>query len=115
MDKNLTPWWLVVATILAIGMAISVSGCASINDSLQTHEERHCDGWTHQYSPSDGKPFFYQWTKTRASSEKPWLYIRVDNPNITCRLFGVQASGTLIVDACAIWQPQNCIIILPTN
>ena len=111
MDKNLIPWWLVVATILAIGMAISVSGCADL--SLQAHEERHCEGWTHTDIPQGQTAFRYEWKKVRDASERPWLYVNVDNPNQTCRALGSQAAGNVIISGCAIWQPSNCIIILP--
>lgn len=110
----LIPWPLIIATIIVIGIALFVSGCASMDyeTSILGHEERHCNGWTHQTPSADDVTVFYEWQKARPASLKPWLYVRVSDTDTTCRSMGVQASGTRHIDACAIWQPVNCIIIL---
>ena len=117
-SKDIEYAWDVVNNILwVIALLFLVSlaaGCAVMPEdlSLQTHEEKHCEGWVHQ-NPSGSVPFIYEWSKTRPASLKPWFYVKVDDPNITCRMLGSQASQRIHIDACAIWKPQGCEIYLP--
>ncbi len=117
-------WWFrhedrILQAFCLIGgafvLAALIAGCASMPEdlSLQAHEERHCEGETHQQVAGDGQPFIYEWKQTRPASAKPWVYAQVGNPNEVCRLLGAISAGNNIINACAIWRPVNCIIILP--
>ena len=92
-------------------LILLLSGCAGM--TLQEHEEKHCQGFVHQQVPAGGVPFRYEWKQTRPESVKPWLYVKVDDPNATCRALGTNFSKDGVIEACAQWQPINCIIILP--
>lgn len=98
----LIPWWLVVATVAAIMLSVSLSGCSTVPAEIVAHEERHCDGWSHAGGA---------WVHTRAASAKPWAYIRVPDTNATCRFLGVVEDAP--VTGCALWQSVGCIIVLP--
>ena len=107
-DLEFTPeqtiFWL--AILLALG---AIFGCSSMPLDLRAHEERHCEGWSHT-----GDAPFYVWTKTRAASVKPWMYLEAEDTDAACRILGTDAAGNLgRIGACALWQPANCIIILP--
>lgn len=109
----LIPGWLLLLTACAILAAIMVTtGCASIQaEDLTVHEERHCEGWTHT-----GREPFYVWAKTREASLKPWFYLHVEDTDKVCRSIGADLQRTLShIAACAQWQPQGCIIVLPVN
>ena len=95
--------WLVSLLVLI--------GCAS-ND-IREHEEKHCDGWTHNVPTNKTGPIYYEWQKSKPASIKPWITIYVDNPNDTCQQFGAFSIEGHIILGCAIWKPINCIIILP--
>ena len=84
----LIPWPLIIVTIIVIGIAISVSGCASL-----------------------------EWKQTRPASAKPWFYIHVDDDKVdaVCRSIGTQAARGERIEACATWKPQGCEIVLPRN
>lgn len=95
------------AVALACAFAV-LSGCASYPADLQTHEERHCDGWEHT-----GDAPFYTWTQVRPASVKPWLYVRVNNVERACGEYGIVQEAGQSINGCAQWKPVNCIIILP--
>ncbi len=97
---------------IAFLAALSISGCAS--NELILHEEKHCDGFEHQSPDYSQVAFVYEWVKKREASKKPWVYMYVDDPNHACRLLGmVQTASNVLIRACAIWRPENCLIVLP--
>ena len=105
----LIPFWLLLVTVAVIFAAImATAGCSTMPLDLVAHEERHCEGYSHT-----GEAPFYTWTQTRAASVKPWLYVKVDDIDRTCRELGTQAQAGHRINACAKWQPINCIIYLP--
>ncbi len=100
-------FWLCVLALLVCLMW----GCASMTDDLREHEAWHCRGWVHE-----GTAPSYSWTKVREESAQPWLTVRVDDPDSTCRIMGADPQRSLMrVAACAVWQPVGCTIILPKN
>ena len=110
-------WWMFPHLIpIRFGrwlfVALGLMGCASM-DEMRQHEEMHCSGWAHQVPTHQEGPTFYEWEKTRPESVKPWVYIYTHDPEAACRAIGAQAVGNRIIQACAIWKPSNCIIILP--
>ena len=122
-ERGFKPWLCrhedgilkVCIVLMLLGMIWLMSGCASIPaDSAQAHEERHCAGWKHQVTRRGEFPIFYEWTKTRPASAKPWVYLYVENVDAACRYQGADAVGNIErIGGCAIWHPVNCIIILP--
>lgn len=57
-----------------------------------------------------------EWTKTRPASIKPWLYVKVAEADFVCRTLGADPRRRLgRINACATWQPVNCVIYLPEN
>lgn len=104
-------FWIVVLCLLAA--VLMSTGCAT-ELSVREHEEKHCDGYTHN-EPREGEiVFVYEWTKTRAASEKPWFYVAVEDTNVTCRFLGPSLSlNQRRINGCAIWKPQGCEIYLP--
>jgi hypothetical protein len=80
----LLPGWLLLATLIAFGVAMCVSGCAS---------------------------FDYEWKQTRPASFKPWFVVTVSDPDATCRHVGTDTQGRNgRIQACAQWKPQGCTI-----
>lgn len=109
---SLIPRWLIViAVAIIIGCLVALTGCAT--QDLRAHEEKHCEGWTHQVAAADQVVIRYEWTKTRTESIKPWIYFYVDDPHTVCSRLGAQAAKGLRINACANWKPQGCTIILP--
>ena len=104
---------LFAAACIALVVALLLlPGCASTyTQELVAHEEMHCQGWSHT-----GTFPFYDWSRTRPASVKPWVYLSIDNPDEACRYMGVAATrADSTINACAIWMPKNCIIILPKD
>ena len=105
----LIPWPLLLLTALAIMAALMVTaGCASVPQDLQSHEEKHCEGWSHT-----GSAPFYTWERKREAAPKPWLYVRAIDPDSACRALGATEAGAMA--ACAQWHPSHCIIVLPED
>ena len=116
-------WWFrhedrILKAFCLIGgafvLAALIAGCATMPEdlSLQAHEEKHCEGFTHQRI-TGAAPFRFEWARSRPESAKPWFYVRVEDTDTTCRMLGSQASQGTRINACAIWKPQGCEIYLP--
>ena len=112
-DDSAGDWFVFCVVVAALLACLLLPGCASIAD-LQSHEEMHCAGFAHGASDKNATVRQPEWFRVHAPSEKPWIYVRVDNPNATCRQFSTSAaSSESTIFGCAVWQPANCIIILP--
>ena len=114
-------WWfrhetpILKALCLAgfVYIVFALAGCATTD--LRAHEERHCEGWTHQ-TPADNQVLVrYDWTQTRPASPKPWTYIYADDPHAACSTLGAQVSRGHRIEACATWTLTGCTIILPKD
>ncbi len=105
IDRWCRRFVMVVGPLLLLFL---LTACSSIPADLVAHEERHCEGWEHT-----GNAPFYQWTKARPASAKPWFYVRVDDPDAICRQRVASAASFIRINGCAQWKPQGCEIILP--
>ena len=93
-------------------VVLALSGC--VNIELVAHEEKHCAGWSHQTPTDEEVTTRYEWVKTREESRKPWVYLYVNNTDSACRHLGVvQTSLRRRIEGCAVWKPENCMIVLP--
>ena len=112
---TMIPWWIVATVVILIIIALAaLSGCATAPD-LRAHEERHCDGWTHQAPENDQVVLRYEWVKTHPASAKPWAYLYVADTHAACAALGAQTARARRIEACATWKPQGCTIILPKD
>ena len=89
-----------------------LGGCAM--SELVAHEEKHCEGWSHQTPADEEVTTRYEWIKTREASKKPWVYLYVNDTDVACRYLGVvQTSHRRRIEGCAVWKLENCMIVLP--
>lgn len=106
------PWMIPVRFGRWLFVSLGLMGCAGMPGELTLHEEKHCQGFSH---PIQKNPILTsQWFKARPASLKPWVYVYVEDTDDTCRILGADPTNSIErIQACSIWKPANCIIILP--